>query len=223
MPRSPVTAADSRLRVDPARGVLEGVRFVPSPFQGPRPAGAGVELVVVHGISLPPGQFGGPWIEDLFLGRHLPPAAHPSFESLLGLRVSAHLLVRRSGTVVQYVPFHRRAWHAGVSSWRGRPDVNDYSVGIEVEGSPNFPYLDRQYHALAAAIRALAEAYPALSLPRDVVRHADVAPGRKSDPWETFDWARLTRTLDGPGPGLPAAHRRAATAPRHTARRGPGR
>ncbi len=215
---SPSPSAGTRLRVDPARGLLEGVRFVPSPFQGPRPAGAGVELVVVHGISLPPDRFGGPWIEDLFLGRRMDPAIHPEFADLQGLRVSAHVLVRRSGFLVQYVPFHRRAWHAGVSSWRGRPNVNDFSVGIEVEGSASFPYLERQYEALAAVIHALGDAYPTLSLPRDVVRHADVAPDRKSDPWATFDWQRLTRALTGPAPPPSGTNRRTATAPSHTAR-----
>ena len=135
------------------------------------------------------------------------PAVHPAFADLAGLRVSAHVLVRRDGSLVQYVPFHRRAWHAGVSSWRGRSGVNDFSVGIEVEGSASFPYLDRQYAALAAVIRALADAYPTLSVPGDVVRHADVAPGRKSDPWETFDWPRLRRMIS-----------RRSTAPSRTAR-----
>jgi AmpD protein len=186
--------------VDLATGLLRGVRFVASPHQNERPEGAGIELVVIHGISLPPDEFGGPWIEELFLGR-LDPAAHPSFADLEGLRVSAHLLVRRSGTVVQYVPFHRRAWHSGVSSWRGREGCNDFAVGIEVEGSAAWPYLGAQYRALAGVLRALAAAYPAVKVPERVVGHADVAPDRKDDPWATFDWGRLHELTSGRGPG----------------------
>lgn len=198
-PRPPRSAAAAQpggapLEVDRASGRLRGVRFLPSPHQEPRPPGAAVELVVVHGISLPPHQFGGRWIEDLFLGR-LDPSAHPWFERLRGLRVSAHLLVRRSGALVQYVPFHRRAWHAGESSWRGRAAVNDFSVGIEVEGSERWPYEAVQYRRLAAVLRALERAYPRISLPQRVVGHADVAPGRKQDPWGTFDWERLHALL----------------------------
>jgi AmpD protein len=168
---------------------------VPSPFQDARPADAEVELVVIHGISLPPGEFGGPWIERLFLGR-LPPEEHPDFAGLQGLRVAAHLLVRRSGRSVQYVPFHRRAWHAGASSWQGRELVNDFSVGIEIEGADGIPYEAAQYRAAAAAVRALAAAYPAFSgAPERIVSHAEIAPGRKTDPWESFDWERFRRML----------------------------
>lgn len=181
-------------RVDPASGLLLGARQVPSPHQDARPPGAGVELVVIHGISLPPDDFGGPWIEDLFLGR-LDPAAHPYFAAIQGPRVSAHLLLRRGGEVVQYVPFLRRAWHAGVSSWRGRERCNDFSVGIEVEGSEHRPYTDVQYRILAEVLAALAAAYPALAYPDRLTSHADVASERKSDPWETFDWRRLLALL----------------------------
>lgn len=180
--------------MDVVRGLLDGVRFVPSPHQEARPPGAAVELVVLHGISLPPHRYGGPWIEDLFLGR-LDPAAHPYFATVAGLRVAPHLLVRRDGAVTQYVPFHRRAWHAGVSSWRGRPDCNDYSVGIELEGSERHPYTPAQYRRLAGVLRALAAAYPRLRLADGVVGHADVAPGRKTDPWDSFDWPRLRHRL----------------------------
>lgn len=182
------------LHVDLATGLLEGVRFVESPHQGERPPGHEIELVVIHGISLPPGEFGGPWIEDLFLGR-LDPSGHPFFRDLGDLRVSAHLLIRRSGSLVQYVPFHRRAWHAGESNWRGRPDCNDFSIGIELEGAAPWPYEGRQYDTLAAVLRALAAAYPALALPDRLVSHAEVSPGRKRDPWEHFDWPRLRSLL----------------------------
>lgn len=178
------------MEVDPRSGLLAGVRQHASPHHEARPQGAEVDLVVVHGISLPPDEFGGRWVDDLFLGR-LKPAAHPYFAGIAGLRVAPHLFVRRSGAVVQYVPFGRRAWHAGVSSWRGRPDVNDFSIGVEVEGSAAWPYEGAQYRRLAEIVRALAAAYPAIDLTEGVVGHADVAPGRKSDPWPTFDWPRL--------------------------------
>lgn len=182
------------MEVDRATGLLRGVRYVPSPFQDARPAGAEVELVVIHGISLPPGEFGGPWVERLFLGT-LPPEEDPFFAGLRGLRVSAHLLVRRSGRMVQYVPFHRRAFHSGVSSWQGRERVNDFSIGIEIEGADGIPYGAAQYRAAAAALAALSAAYPALADDDRIVSHADVAPGRKTDPWDSFDWQRLRRLV----------------------------
>ncbi|HMB52439.1 MAG TPA: 1,6-anhydro-N-acetylmuramyl-L-alanine amidase AmpD [Thermoanaerobaculia bacterium] len=183
------------MRVDSATGLLTATPHHPSPFQEARPEGVEIELVVVHGISLPPDEFGGRWVDDLFLGR-LDPTAHPYFAGIENPRVSAHLFIRRSGAVVQYVPFHRRAWHAGVSEWKGQSGVNDFSVGIEVEGSAAWPYAGAQYRRLAAVLRALAAAYPAIDLEDGVVGHADVAPGRKSDPWPTFDWPRLRRLLD---------------------------
>ena len=182
------------MEVDRATGLLRGVRYVPSPHQDARPPGAEIELLVIHGISLPPGEFGGPWIERLFLAR-LPPEGHPYFAEIQGLRASTHLLVRRSGRIVQYVPFHRRAWHAGASSWRGRERVNDFSVGIEIEGADGIPYEAAQYRAAAAAVRALAAAYPALAGDDRIVSHADVAPERKADPWPSFDWERFRRLV----------------------------
>lgn len=183
------------MEIDRATGLLRGVRYVPSPHQDARPEGAEVELVVIHGISLPPGEFGGPWVERLFLGT-LPPEEDPFFTGLRGLRVSAHLLVRRSGRMVQYVPFHRRAFHAGVSSWQGRERVNDFSVGIEIEGADGIPYEAAQYRAAAAALAALAAAYPALADDERIVSHADVAPGRKTDPWDSFDWQRFRQLVE---------------------------
>lgn len=180
------------MHVERASGLLSGARQCPSPNADARPDGAGIELIVVHGISLPPGVFGGPWIDHLFTNT-LDPAAHPYFAAIAGLRVSAHLLIRRDGAPVQYVPFHRRAWHAGVSSWRGRERCNDFSVGIELEGSDDTPYADAQYSALAAAIGALRTAYaiPAAHL----AGHSDIAPGRKTDPGPAFDWPRLRALL----------------------------
>jgi AmpD protein len=178
--------------VDIATGLLSGVRQVPSPNCDDRPAGVPADLIVVHGISLPPGEYGGPWIDRLFTNS-LPRDAHPYFERVADLRVSSHLLVRRDGEVIQYVACHRRAWHAGVSSWQGRDRCNDFSIGIEVEGSDDEPYESTQYAMLARLIASLCRAYPSLSLDR-LVGHSDIAPGRKTDPGPAFEWPRL-RTL----------------------------
>ena len=151
------------------------------------------DLIIIHGISLPPGEFGGPWIDRLFTNT-LPPAGHPYFEQIRDLRVSSHLLVRRDGEVVQYVPFHRRAWHAGTSSWQGRDRCNDFSVGIELEGTDHSAYEPAQYAMLARVIALLCTAYPAL-VPERLVGHSDVAPGRKSDPGLAFDWPLLRSLL----------------------------
>ena len=152
------------------------------------------ELLVVHGISLPSGEFGGPWIDALFTNS-LSGDEHPSFGGLKGMKVSAHALVRRDGEIVQYVPFDRRAWHAGHSAWLGRERCNDYSIGIEVEGTDASGYEPAQYTMLARLVAALCRAYPSLS-PERLVGHSDVAPGRKSDPGIAFDWP-LLRTLVG--------------------------
>jgi len=177
------------LRVDAGSGRLPGARQVDSPNCDDRPPGLAPELVVVHGISLPPGEFGGPWIEALFTNR-LPADGHPYFAGIAGLRVSAHLLVRRDGEVVQFVPFHRRAWHAGTSQWRGRERCNDFSIGIELEGTDTLPYTPAQYAVLARVVACLCRAYPGLAADA-VVGHSDVAPGRKSDPGIAFDWPLL--------------------------------
>ncbi len=181
--------ANPAMHVDTATGRLRGVRHVLSPHQDARPPGQAPELIIVHGISLPPGEFGGPWIDRLFTGS-LPPQAHPYFAQIAGLRVSAHLLIDRDGLVTQYVPFHQRAWHAGVSEYQGRAACNDFSIGIELEGADDVPYAPVQYAALAVVIRALLAAYPGLDRDR-IVGHSDVAPGRKTDPGLSFDWARL--------------------------------
>jgi AmpD protein len=183
------------MRIDPATGLIDGARLVPSPNQDDRPRGAVVDLVVVHGISLPPGEFGGAWIDALFTNA-LDPTAHPDFATIASLRVSAHALVRRTGEVVQYVPVHRRAWHAGASAWRGRGNCNDFSVGIELEGTDEAPYEAIQYETLAGLLAALARLYPALADPERTVGHAEIAPGRKTDPGPAFDWARLRRVLE---------------------------
>ncbi|HKT71256.1 MAG TPA: 1,6-anhydro-N-acetylmuramyl-L-alanine amidase AmpD [Steroidobacteraceae bacterium] len=185
-----------RLKVEPATGLLVDTRQVLSFHFDARPSGVQPELIVVHGISLPPGEFGGPWIDRLFTGS-LPPDAHPYFRSIGSGRVSAHVLIRRDGTIVQYVPFTRRAWHAGQSQYRGRPACNDFSIGVELEGTDEVPYTDAQYGALGSLIDALLDAYPTLSR-EHIVGHSDIAPGRKTDPGPSFDWRRIQRGSSGP-------------------------
>lgn len=166
------------------------MRVVDSPNCDARPPGTEVSLVVLHSISLPPGEYGGDAIERLFTNR-LDPAAHPYFREIAALKVSAHYLIRRDGELVQFVPVARRAWHAGLSSWRGRSGCNDFSVGIELEGAEQDSFTDRQYTGLA---RLLAELQNTLPL-RDLAAHSDVAPGRKTDPGARFDWPRLLLNL----------------------------
>lgn len=177
-------------------GWLEGARQVPSTNANTRPDGE-ISVLVLHSISLPPGCFGGDAIERLFTNS-LDPAAHPYFASLSGLRVCAHLLIRRDGEAVQFVPFEKRAWHAGRSRWldgrQERAELNDFSVGIELEGDEIHPYQDCQYRTLAKTVRALMAAYPALTQER-ITSHARIAPLRKSDPGPAFDWAYFRQCL----------------------------
>jgi len=181
------------LQIDAATGLLVGVRQVLSPHCNERPSGVAIDLIVIHGISLPPGQFGGAWIDRLFTGV-LPADAHPYFREIAGQPVSAHALIRRTGEIVQYVPFNRRAWHAGVSQYQGRSGCNDFSIGIELEGTDDQAYEDAQYEQLATLIEALLAAYASLSRDR-IAGHSEIAPGRKTDPGPAFDWARLHRVL----------------------------
>jgi AmpD protein len=176
----------SRLTIQPAVGLVADARQVLSPHFDARPSGVLPELIVVHGISLPPGEFGGPWIDRLFTG-DLSARGHPALADLAGARLSAHVLIRRNGAIVQYVPFGARAWHAGRSEYRGRTACNDFSIGIELEGTSDHSYTDRQYEQLAVLVDALLAAYPSLSA-EHIVGHSDIAPGRKTDPWPTFDW-----------------------------------
>ena len=175
--------------VDKTTGLLEPAIWRESPNRDARPNDAEPSLIVLHGISLPPGQFGGPGIEALFMNS-LDWDAHPYFQEIRGMEVSSHLLIRRDGSVTQFVPFDERAWHAGESCFRGQHRCNDFSIGIELEGEDETPYDDRQYEVLPHVIRALCEAYPAIS-PREVAGHSDIAPGRKTDPGPAFDWLRL--------------------------------
>lgn len=172
-----------------AEGLILPAEQRQSPNQDERPAGCQPELIVVHGISLPPGEFGGAFIAQLFENR-LDWDAHPYFDEIRGLEVSAHVLIRRGGSVIQFVPFHRRAWHAGESSFRGRRRCNDFAIGIEVEGEDDTPYTNAQYACLAAVIKTLMRAYSHLH-PRRIAGHCDVAPARKTDPGPAFDWLRL--------------------------------
>jgi AmpD protein len=170
-------------------GWLDCARRVSSVNCDERPDLHDISLIVIHCISLPPGQFGGGWIERLFTNT-LAPEAHPYFAEIHRLRVSAHVLIRRDGEIVQFVPFHRRAWHAGLSSYRGRERCNDFSIGIELEGTEHLPYSGGQYRQLSELIGALLRTYPGLSAER-IVGHSDIAPGRKTDPGASFDWGEL--------------------------------
>jgi N-acetyl-anhydromuramoyl-L-alanine amidase len=170
---------------------------VPSPNSDARPPGSEPSLIVVHGISLPPGEFGGPWIDRLFTNT-LPVDAHEYFATIDKLRVSAHLLIRRDGEIRQYVPFTARAWHAGDSSWCGRQRCNDFSIGIELEGTDDVAYAEVQYARLAAVIATLRGKYASLRA-AEIVGHEDIAPGRKTDPGPAFDWTRLDAELAATG------------------------
>lgn len=182
-------ARQRRLAIDD-RGLASVARHVPSPNRDARPAPADISLIVLHGISLPPGRFGGDDIERLFTNR-LDPGAHPYFESIATLRVSSHFLIRRGGALLQFVACTERAWHAGESMWRGRPGCNDFSIGIELEGADDVPYAPAQYAMLGRLARVLRRRYAI----EDVVGHCDIAPGRKTDPGPAFDWSRLARLL----------------------------
>jgi N-acetyl-anhydromuramoyl-L-alanine amidase len=158
-----------------------------------RPADIRIDLLVIHSISLPPNEFGGPWIDHLFMNR-LDPEAHPYFRQIEGLRVSSHLLIRRGGELIQYVPLNRRAWHAGSSNFCGRECCNDFSIGIELEGSDQSPFTDAQYATLAQATRQIQKHYPAITQDR-ITSHSAIAPGRKTDPGPYFDWPRYLSQL----------------------------
>jgi AmpD protein len=184
---------DEDLQVDLPSGLLRGARLIASPNHDARPAGVEADLIVVHGISLPPGEFGGLWIDRLFTNS-LPGEMHPYFAEVQALRVSSHLVVARDGAVTQYVAFNERAWHAGKSSYQGREACNDFSVGVELEGTDTLPYEPAQYGALAEIVAALCAAYPRLS-PDRLVGHSDIAPGRKTDPGPAFEWPRARRLI----------------------------
>ena len=189
---------------------MSGARQIPSPNRDARPAGVAPELIVVHGISLPPGEFGGPWIDRLFTNR-LPADAHPYFAEVAGLTVSAHLFIGRDGVLTQYVSFNERAWHAGVSSYEGRSACNDFSIGIELEGTDSAAYDARQYRVLAEAVAALCAAYPTLS-PQRLVGHSDIRAVRRTR--DLVSIGRMHAGWSGTRVGESIGHNAAAGPPR---------
>ena len=180
------------MQIDTTTGILKEGRQCPSPNKDERPDRTKIDLIVVHSISLPPGQFGGDEIEQFFQNK-LDKDAHPYFEEIHELQVSSHALIKRSGEIVQFVPFHERAWHAGQSNYCGRERCNDFSIGIELEGTDTGPFEDEQYEQLAQLITALKVAYPAIS--DNITGHSDISPGRKKDPGTGFNWDQLNSQL----------------------------
>lgn len=174
-------------------GWLQKARISPSPNFNARPEAADINLLVIHNISLPPGQFGDHWIDDLFHNR-LDSGAHPYFKEIAAMEVSAHCLIRRDGEVVQYVSFDQRAWHAGASCFDEQQNCNDFSIGIELEGSDETPYTEKQYRSLALVSKAIMQHYPAITSER-IAGHSDIAPGRKTDPGPAFDWPAYLKLL----------------------------
>lgn len=172
---------------------LQNARQVVSPNFSERPDGTQIDVLVIHNISLPPGQFGGGWVDELFCNQ-LDPDAHPYFRDIAGLRVSAHVLIDRHGQLTQYVAFDKKAWHAGQSCFDGRQQCNDFSIGIELEGCDDQPFSDAQYQSLAALTRYLKAVYPGIT-PERIVGHSDIAPGRKTDPGPCFDWRRYKKAI----------------------------
>lgn len=187
------------MKISTHSGLVETARYLPSPNYDERPDPNDISIIIVHNISLPPEQFGGGYIDQLFTNC-LCDTDHPFFAEISHLRVSSHVLIRRDGEVVQYVPFHLRAWHAGVSEFQGRKVCNDFSIGIELEGSDFEPFCDAQYTALTQLINSLQASYPTLGRGA-ITGHEHIAPGRKTDPGPFFEWARLGDAL---GVNLPA-------------------
>ncbi|MCP3866997.1 MAG: 1,6-anhydro-N-acetylmuramyl-L-alanine amidase AmpD [Gammaproteobacteria bacterium] len=179
---------------EPEDGLLDGAHQCPSPNHDKRPEVCPVDLLVIHNISLPPKKFGGPWIEDFFLNR-LDPTEDEYFAGIYQSKVSAHLLVRRDGELVQFVPLNQRAWHAGASSFKGRPNCNDHSIGIELEGADNILYTKAQYKTLTQVTLDIMAIYPSIT-PERITGHSDIAPGRKTDPGPAFDWPRYLNSLN---------------------------
>ena len=177
------------MQIDIRTGLVAQAKQVSSPNWDERPQDGPPDLLVIHGISLPPGDFGGPWIDQLFTNS-LQSAAHPYFAEIGHLKVSSHLLIRRDGELVQYVPLNKRAWHAGQSCFKGRECCNDFSIGVELEGTDELPYAEEQYQVLNQLVAALLSAYPSITAD-SIVGHSDIAPGRKTDPGTAFDWNRL--------------------------------
>ena len=181
------------MQINTRTGLIENVQYTDSPNRDERPASEPVDLIVIHSISLPPGEYGGSWIEKLFTNQ-LPADEHPYFKEIHQLKVSSHVLIGRDGTVQQFVPFHQRAWHAGQSCYQGRETCNNFSIGIELEGTDDTEFEDIQYQKLAELINELVISYPNIDKQR-LTGHSDIAPGRKTDPGTGFDWDKLRQLL----------------------------
>lgn len=181
------------MEIDVENGVLLNVRQVSSPNYNERPSNTDIDLLVIHNISLPPGEFGGPYI-DAFFTNTLDPSDHPYFVEIASVEVSSHCFISRDGSITQYVPFTKRAWHAGISQFSGREDCNDFSIGIELEGTDTLPYDKLQYFALARLVALLQQTYPKITWDR-IVGHSTIAPGRKTDPGPAFDWKLFLKLL----------------------------
>ena len=181
------------MKIDKTTGLLDEATFIPSPNADQRSGEQPTDLIVIHNISLPPGQFDGDWVQALFTNM-LPAEADPYFAEICELKVSSHLYIRRNGELIQFVPFHQRAWHAGVSCYQDKTACNDFSIGIELEGTDDLAYEEIQYRQLAQAIKTLTRTYADLRLER-ITGHCDIAPGRKTDPGPAFDWHKLQQLL----------------------------
>ena len=178
------------MRIDPNTHQIVGVNYIPSPNYDERPANSSIDLIVIHNISLPPGEFGQGYVQKFFLNK-LDEKAHPYFSKIKELKVSSHLYIERDGKLTQFVPFNKRAWHAGESNYKGKCACNDFSIGIELEGTDDQSYTDEQYQVLNAVVMSLQMIYPSL-YENNIVGHCDIAPNRKTDPGPAFDWARLS-------------------------------
>lgn len=181
------------MEIDETSGLLKNADYTPSPNCDDRPTGHIAKLLIIHNISLPPNEFGGPYITQLFTNT-LNEKDHPFFTEISHLRVSSHILIRRDGSIIQYVPFHKRAWHAGVSCYEGEETCNSFSIGIELEGADDIPYETAQYEQLSKVSNALFATYPEMS-PERITGHSDIAPGRKTDPGPAFDWGKYKQLL----------------------------
>ena len=182
------------MKINPKTGLLEATHFIPSPNTDERPQGVDMDLVVLHSISLPPGEYGGHWIEKLFTNE-LPENELPYFKEIGHLQVSAHVLIQRDGSLIQFVPFHKRAWHAGESSYEGRTQCNDFSIGIELEGTDTDDFMKPQYQILSELIACLEQSYENITLDR-ITGHSEISPGRKTDPGTGFNWDTLNNLLN---------------------------
>lgn len=181
------------MNINTQTGLIDDVTYIPSPNNDDRPEGVDIDLLVVHSISLPPGEYGGDWIEKLFTNQ-LPPDEHPYFKEIQGLNVSTHALIQRDGKIIQFVPFHKRAWHAGESCYKDRKQCNDFSIGIELEGTDTSDFESAQYQQLAQLIQCLEQSYKGITY-KGIAGHSDISPGRKTDPGTGFNWETLNNLL----------------------------